>query len=638
MLQAHQLGVIVQFTKYGIGMEKGIMRLLLLLLLLPNLVFAQLSSDTATVASGSILYKGVSAPGNCSCGSTNPASPCTGTSIIDNNTSTSFEWTFSCSGGNCQCGQFVNGDYWVKHPSGGDVTISAVTPSGNENGLMIDPSTSFATGSQGLLGNGVYYSSSLNKMLSLPLTVSSNKTLVKAKQCTDGGTCTQTYTAACGGYAAQSYSMLTVLGTVPNDGANGGNTFRPPYVAGSKPTHTLSEFDFTRLPAKSDITVTQTTLNTAANRWGKPYPDVMGLEQGRCFVPGYYPDEYAGGIAQRVIEDIMRVLGDTSALDPVPARVALIQRGLDVYYSWQAGNKWTCSAGQCLGRFPPVVFMAALSTNSTIVATVQGAAATDEDAPFQEIGQLSPTPNSGGEVLWGAGDDGYFDAADQHIWPGEMARQYWSGLFASKCYDGANGGNPSASCKDGDSKGAVGDPYGYIDGPAGLPASQYAVDIAGPHVGHAGLMMTWEHYCEAANDQDPIDWADKFAYSSYSAAPGMVLDSDPCAPPDPNESASCNAYTGANCTHFGGRSGATDGNSTWGPLPSDPSQCIPNNSNGNTGQTGRFSWLNGQRFMRFTSTAGSITYNQTPYFAPSNVSYATRRTSTPHCANGVWTP
>ena len=615
-------------------------KLLLLSLLLPSLAFAQAVNDTGTVATGNVLYKGVPEPGSCDCGSTNPASPCTATSITQTIAPTTFEWTFSCSGGSCQCGKYVTGDYWVRHPSGGDVTISNVTPSGSANGVMIDPSESFATGSQGLLGNGVYYSAALNKMLSLPFTVAANKTVVKAQQCTDGGTCTMAYTSACGGYAAQSYSMLTVVSAVPNDGANGGNTFRPPYVSGSKPTHTLSDFDFTRLPNRSDISVTQANLDTMS-RWGKPYPDVFGTDQGRCFVPGYYPDDYAAGIANNTLNDILLLIGNMTSRDPTLARRAMVQRGLDLYYSWQAGNTWNGNAGQAQGRFPPIAFMAALSTNSTILSNVRAAAAVNEDAPFQEIGQISKTPNSSGQVIWGAGADGYYDETDENVWPGLMARHYWSGLFASKCYDGANGGNPAASCKDADAKGAVGDPYGYIDGPAGLPTSQYGTCCSGgTHIGNAAIMVAWKHYCEASNDQDPIDYADKMAYPSLTTAPGITLNADGCAPPDPNESTSCNAYTGTGCTHFGGRTGATDANSTWGPLPSNPAQCIPNNSNGNTGQTGRFSWLNGQRFMNFTATAGSITYNQTPGYLPTIArnQYASLRGTTSKCSNGVWTP
>ena len=627
-------------------MEKVTMRLLLsLLVFLSAFTFAQPGNKTttATIAGGKI-YRGIEDPnGGCGCASTDPASPCTGTSITQTFSPNVFNWAFSCSGGNCQCGRYITGDYWVKHPSGGNVVISSVTPAGSENGLMIDPTTKFATGSQGLLGGGEFYSAALNQMLALPISVVPGKTLVKAKRCTLGVDCTNTtgFPSTCdGNYGAEAYSMLTVVNAVPNDGANGRNTFRPPYVAGSKPSYALSDFNFALLPNYSSITVTQADLN-AMSRWAAPYPDTMAEELGGCFVPGAYPGKYSATVGQAIQQDILLLLGNKSGLNATTARQAIVQRGLDVYYSWQAGNAWNGNAGQALGRYPPIVYMAALSNNNTIKNTVRAVSAVKQAAPFQEIGQISTTTNSSNVVIWGAGADGFYDDTGENVWPGVMARQYWAGLFASKCYDGANGGNPAASCLDADAKGAVGDPYGYIDGPSGLPSSQYAQCCSGgQHIGNATIMVAWEQYCTTANDQDPIDYSNKMAYPSLTTAPGMVLNADPCAPPDPNESPSCNGYNGTGCTHFGGRSGATDGNSTWGPLPSNPAQCIQNNSNGNTGQTGRFSWLNGQRFMGFNTSAGSISYNSTPGYFPSIArnQYASLRGTTSKCSNGVWTP
>jgi hypothetical protein len=534
----------------------------------------------------------------------------------------------------------------VRNSSGGDVTISASTVNGSaatSNGIMIDPTTNYKDGGQGFLEGGVWYSAALNKMTALPFTVAANKTVVKARRCTKNVDCTNidSFPNSCtGNFGAEGYSMLTVVSAVPNDGANGGNSFRPRFVAGSKTAHTLSEFDFSLIPNRSDITVTQADLNTMT-RWQVPYPDTISLDQGGCFSPGAYPGKYSATLAATYAQDILLLLGNKSGLDATAAQRALVQRGLDVYYSWQAGNTWNGNAGQSLGRYMPVVFMASLINNNTITNNVKAVSSVRQAAPFQEIGQISQTTASGGRTIWGAGADGFYDDTAENVWPGQMARQYWAGLFASKCYDGANGGNPAASCIDADNKGAVGDPYGQIDGPSGLPTSQYGVCCSGGiHIANAALMVAWENYCETANDQEPIDYADKMAYPSLTTAPGLVLNSDTCAPPDPDESPSCNGYNGSGCTLFGGRSGAADGNSTWGPLPSNPSQCIPNNSNGNTGQTGRFSWLHGQRFMSFTTVAGNISYNQTPLQFPAIAKnqYASLRGTTSKCSNGVWTP
>lgn len=607
------------------------MRILLLLSLLlsSSFSYSQLTPDTGSVIRPATVYVGVQNPNSgCGCNSSDPSNPCTGTSIVQNVSGNQFVWTLSCSGGNCQCGRFVNGDFWVKHPSGGDVVISAVTPAGNENGLVLDPSTSvntpsYTVGSQGFLGNASGYSSSLNKMLNLPLSVSPNKTLVKTAQTT----AVSGYPSVCGGYIAKSYSMLTVLGSVPSDGANGRNSFRPAYVAGAKTIHTISNFNFTRLAGRTDISVTQSDLDAISSRWWKPYPDNSGGDFGRCFVPsGYYPDNYAAGIATATIQDILKLNGNLTGLSSDSAKYSMIQRGLDLYYSWRYGNKWECGAGQCLGRKEPIIYMAALSTDATIRSNVSSSAAVATD--FQEDTQLRVS-NSGGAIIWGAPS---------------TAGVYWTQLFGSKCYDGAS---PLSNCKEtGSGDRSAGDPYGYISGPAQAPGSIYmATGSSGTHIGHATIMLAWQHYCEMANDQKPITYSSMLYYPSETTASGQVLNLDPCAPPDPGESSSCQPYkAGApGCLYYGGRTGATDANSTWGPLPSNPSQCVSNNSGGNTGQTGRFSWLHGQRLIGISlsgGTPGAITFNATDSYMSSIVKnqYATIRTATPKCSNGVWTP
>lgn len=605
----------------------AIMRILLLLLLSLSSSFShsQLTPDTGSVTRPATLFVGVQDPNSgCGCNSSDPSNPCTGTSIVQNVSGNQFVWTLSCSGGNCQCGRFVNGDFWVKHPSGGNVLISDVTPAGNENGLVQDPTASILS-SQGYLGNASKYSSSLNKMINLPLSISAGVTLVKAKQMPKASG----YPSACGGYNAAAYSILNIVSSVPNDGANGRNTFRPPYVSGAKPTFTTSDFVFSRLPNRSDISVTQADLDIM-DRWWKPYPDVDGADFGRCFVPNsYYPDNYAAGIGQAVTQDILKLTGNLTGLSSNNAKYAMIQRGLDLYYAWQSGRTWACGAGQCLGRKEPIIYMAALSTNETIRNNVIASAATETS--FQEDNQLRA--GVGGRVIWGG-------APEVTDW----TQTYWSAAFGAKCYSGIN---PESNCIDPLGNRATGDPYGYIDGPAQAPGSIYLPISAGTHIGHAALMLGWKEYCETANDQQPITWVDRYYYPSTTTASGQSLNTDNCAPPDPREPANCSPYpqfpapAGNNCLYYGGRTGATDGNSTWGPLPSNPSQCVPNNSNGNTGQTGRFSWLHGKTFINIsTTTPGAVSYNIDPSYISTIAKnqYATIRTATPKCSSGVWTP
>ena len=620
------------------------MRLLALLLLLPSLAFAQLSSDTGTVAVGGKLYKGVSEPASgCDCGST--TTPCTGTSITHAVAGQEFGWSFSCAGGSCQCGRFVTGEPWVRDSAGGSVTLTAVTPTSGgidadvteEIGTLSMPNTSGAgpVASQGFAPRAIYYDAAQNLRPSLPVAVAADTTLVTSTDCTRGVDCADNYTSACGVAAVTRYSTLTVLASLPPN--NGVATFRPPVRAGAKTFYTTADFDFSRLPQRTDIALTTADLTSVRNRWINPYPDTFGGDQGRCFVPTVYgTDEYSAGYASSALTDILKLTGDQPYSAKQDAAIGLVQRGLDIYHYWQQGSKWPCGAGQCLGRKPIMVFMSALTTNTAIYSAVRASAAGNED--FQEESQVSVTPNSGGRAIWAATAYKYYLGDVNDI----ILREHWSRVYASKCYDTANGGNPAASCFDAMGNRAQGDPHGYIDGPAQAPGTIYMVVSAGPHIAYAAAMHAWSNYCEAANEPETILYADRIYYPSQTTSPGVHTNEDPCAPPDPREPETCSPYHyGLDCLYYGGRAGATDGNSTWGPLPSNPLQCVPNNSNGNTGQTGRFSWMHGQRLTTLsTTTPGALTYNVTPGYFPTIArnQYATIRGATSHCQNGAWVP
>ena len=624
------------------------MRLLALLLLLPSLAFAQLTSDVGSIVSGGKLYKGVTPGGTgCDCGSTGAA--CTGTSVTHTVAGYQFSWAFSCSGGSCQCGRFLTGEPWVRNPSGGTVVLTGASPAssgidadvtGAIGGVALASGSTGAAAKQGFAPRAVYYDANQNIRPSLPATISNNTTLVISTDCTRTfagvtGDCPDNYTSACAAAGVTRYSTLSVLQALPP--SNGVETFRPPIRSGTKPFYTAADFDFTRLPQRTDIAATVADYTNARARWINPYPDTFGGDLGRCFVPvAYGTDEYSAGYALAGITDMLKLTGNQPVATKRDAAIAVVQRGLDIYHSWQAGNKWPCGAGQCLGRKPLMVFMASLSTDAGIVNSVRASAALNQD--FQEESQISVTPNSGGRAIWATTAYKYFDGTATQ----DIVREHWSRMFASKCYDGANGGNPAASCFDPLGNRAQGDPYGYIDGPAQAPGTIYNPLSTGPHIGYATLMHAWPQYCEAANEPESILYADRMYYPSQTTAPGLHLNTDPCAPPDPREPAACSPYHyGRDCLYYGARTGATDENSTWGPKPSNPSQCIPNNTGGNTGQTGRFSWLHGQRLMSLsTSVPGDITYNATPgYFAaiPRN-QYASIRTGVLRCQNGVWVP
>ena len=82
-----------------------------------------------------LLLVSISARAACDCG----ANQCSGTSVTYEAPSWSVDqrdirFQFSCNGGSCTCGQYVNGDYWVVDNG---LVISRITPdhtSGCESG------------------------------------------------------------------------------------------------------------------------------------------------------------------------------------------------------------------------------------------------------------------------------------------------------------------------------------------------------------------------------------------------------------------------------------------------------------------------------------------------------------------------
>eukprot|EP00664_Eupelagonemidae_sp_cell27_P007718 gene7718-4660_t len=83
------------------------------------------------------------APGaaGCDCGSTDASQPCNGTSatrtVGSGDDAVRFSFSFSCGGGACACGRFLNGEYWVAAPGGGGAVtiVAAPEPSGANDGL-----------------------------------------------------------------------------------------------------------------------------------------------------------------------------------------------------------------------------------------------------------------------------------------------------------------------------------------------------------------------------------------------------------------------------------------------------------------------------------------------------------------------
>jgi hypothetical protein len=426
---------------------------------------------------------------------------------------------------------------------------------------------------QGFIENQHAYDASLNVMTLLPYSAAPNTSIVKS---TYHATCPQQGNV---GSCVKRYGSATVLDVVPNDGANGGNTFRPAVATTAKKLYTLSDFDFTRVTSHASVSASanQREFSSIVNRWGTPWPDLysvststwVGGDQPRMFVPyDHFGLNYAANYGEFLLSDVISLLGTEPLNEKQAAINTIVQRGIDSYAIWEDGNVWASGAGQQLGRKTAATFMGALSTNATVRSNMQTWAATFVTQTDNQV------RNERDDAVWGdkTGSCGY--------------NWYWNQLLKEQKYDGGTG-TPIGS---GDNQRTCEDPHDYIDGPSGLPGGQYMNCCStGNYIAH--VLIGWMMPQYATIDNNPAQL--QYVLRAYNEATDKLRPwtlPDPCAPPDPREDANnCSPYSATlrhNCEYYAGSNNVIV--KTWGPDPANGNQCMPNNSDINTGQNGRF--------------------------------------------------
>ncbi len=536
----------------------------------------------------------------CDCGSTNSNSPCSGREIsveVGDSRTVGFSWEFNSGGGDAYCGQFANGDYWIApRGSNSNVTVTRVSGSGSGS-ISLDENPQLE--SMGLLGSDGYgnYSAQENILDDLPLSFNRSTSLVAAIQRNESahGQCG---TRAIVGNCAEAYHVVTVLDEVP---PNAGSTvLRPSIDETSKELLTLSDFDLSRIPAKSFLNGTSSTgLERIRQKWSHS-TEILSLldssgryysEGGRAFRANLLVDDYAAGVASSWYSDLMTLMSnDNSLAEKQSAVAAMITYGKDLYFSMYDGDQrvrnWGAGAGQHLGKFPAAVLFAALAKDSRYGDNLQKTSSTllgfaDLRGPH-ELEQVNSGVNG---PVWGD-------------FPDEMSTtevgSYWASLLQSQCFDGATG-----SCNPNIGKKTQRDPYGYIDGPPNKPGTSYMAVSIGAQRGLVATMFLIPEVCAIVDSPDLVKYVDRVHNHGIQTA------NDPCAPPDPREDPdSCDAYRSQGCRYYGL---SNTGTATWGPDPANPSQCIRNRS----GQNGRFPADNGRRLnYQFTSSQVEDSWDQ----------------------------
>lgn len=477
------------------------------------------------------------------------ATPSTTTSTVATRTigTSTYTWQFSCGGGQCLQGRFIGGDIWIAPKVPGEqVKMLGVATNGVGGGVESNPSSATR---QGFLSCYVSsYDPVLDLSTRLPLSVEPNTSVVKATSRTSN--CQPASSTCC----IDTYDVVTVLPVPP---ANSETTaFRPGMAGTDKRIFRTSDFDFTQLPADQRVNNSGVAADFSGTtgRWFTPFVDhymwKLG-DGGRSFAPKGIPD-YGADQGAVYLSDLIRAMGTEPLATKQMAINAMLQRGIDLYASYKSGIQWPSGAGQQAGRKPAVAFFGAMVTDNAIKAEIRALSDNDGNV-FHEDGQIRVKATGGNVPVWG-------DPCEERI--------YWSNVFYAQMFAGGTG----VQIGSGDNTRTCGDPYGWIDGPGGMPGTFYmACCSTGEFIGYQLAQSLMPAYCSAANDPHLS------VYTRRVLTSGVHTQPDVCAPPDPREPAACAPFAA-------GAPGCLFYKSTWGPDPANPGDCIRNGP----GQNGRF--------------------------------------------------
>jgi uncharacterized repeat protein (TIGR02543 family) len=485
-----------------------------------------------------------------------------------------FNWKFDTTGGAPKCGKFANGDWWVSPASGKtDVKVTAVSVNGNEK-LYLDENPKIE--SIGFLSKGYTYKSPTgqtnwdpaeNILPQLPLSYAKDVSLVAVAQRDEAkhGKCgTSSIVGACVG----AYNILTILKQVPPN--NGTDILRPSIDDDAKTLFSMNDFDLTQFPSKNYLTgANQAEIENIRRRWSHS-TEIFGIhsmdnkwysEGGRAFRASYLINDYSASVASRWNDDLMMLFSDDYNLDSKkPAIAAMLVYGKDLYDAIYEGEtrmrSYGGGAGQGLNKYPPVAFFASLSKDpkygNILKATTPSLLDKHEGAPL-ELEQINPGHNG---PVWGDLNT----AALTRTAAGSDLNQYWANMLYSKCYDGAIG-----TCTITSGQRTIRDPYGFIDGPEHRAGSAYFGVTSGPQKAFLATMSLMPKMCEIVNYPLHAQFVDRLVNNGVHTQP------DPCAPPDPREPSTCDAYRAKGCSYYGLNN---TGTATWGPDPKNPGMCI----------------------------------------------------------------
>ncbi len=309
-------------------------------------------------------------------------------------------WSFD---GDYRVGQFANGDYWVVGP----VSITSMSPNfdGSKNGWEVNP---VSNRRQGFDANCRQFDASL--VPSLPYNALPGDSIVKSISSGRTRPCLQTA------------AVLTVLAAPPPD--NGATLFRPPYVGNDKPFYSLNDLHTDLLPSYAPVPATL-SLGWVRKRFERVQLDHEQGGMGRFIHPVDNMPNYGADIAKDTGDGALRLMLNDPISDKMPALIAYIQYGIDLYHAVLNGQTWPSGGGHQPGRKLPLTFAAVMLDNQRMKAVIRDATFFHEDRGVYHS-------DKAGRALYG--------------FRGGREEKYWNTV---RTYSGFK---------------AARDPYGYIDG------------------------------------------------------------------------------------------------------------------------------------------------------------------------------
>jgi len=304
---------------------------------------------------------------------------CLKAQMLDSISQYGITWRFNMQ---YQCGQFVNGDWWVVGP----VTINSVSPDWDttRNGTMINPMNSAQQG----YDIRVYgFTDSLR--VRFPKVVNSSSSVISViglMTCASGGA------AECISDAA----VLTVLSSAPANGS-----FRPAYFGSVKTIFDTSQVNYGLLPKLPQPSQTPPVVtNEMVRPWLDHGPKVSGAKIHPQNNMPPYPRDLSVVVSRISVMALLNI--------PQQHEYAnrLIQLGIDLYpISLVNDDAWRAYGGFGSGRKWPILFSGLLLNNTAMqhpqlkISTIPYEYKFGEDG-FTYYGQPTVAyPN--GKPLWG---------------------------------------------------------------------------------------------------------------------------------------------------------------------------------------------------------------------------------------------